>query len=61
MLILKGVTLVYRRHQGNMTLGKNGIELMLPEVLKRSLQRRRAMATEAQNLRGWSSHDEDLR
>lgn len=59
MLFLKEITLVYRRHQGNMTRGKNGHDLLLPEVLKRSLERRRAKAAEAQNLRSWSSHDEE--
>lgn len=59
MLFLKEVTLVYRRHQGNMTRGKNARDLMLPEVIKRSLQRRRASAPAAQNLRSWSSLDEE--
>ena len=60
MLFLKQVTLIYRRHQGNMTLGKNGHQLMLPEVLRKSLQRRRAAAKEVSNLKAWSSLDEEL-
>ncbi len=60
MLFLKEVTLIYRRHQGNMTLGKNGHDLMLPQVIRRSLQRRRAAAKEASNLSAWSSLDEEL-
>ncbi len=58
MLILKEVTLIYRRHQGNSTAMKTARDLMFTEVLKKSLDRRRKAATTAKNLSQWSSMDE---
>lgn len=59
MLFLKEVTLIYRRHQGNMTATKTARDLMFTAVLKKSLDRRRKAAQTAKNLSQWSGLDEE--
>jgi len=58
ILVLQEVTLIYRRHKGNMTHQKTASELLIPLALKKSLDRRRKMAKEAENLSSWASLDE---
>lgn len=58
MVILNEVTLIYRRHKGNMTAMKTARDLMFTNVLKKSLDRRRKAAATAKNLSQWSSMDE---
>ncbi len=58
MLFLQEVTLIYRRHEGNMTARRSARQLMIPAALKKSLERRRKMAERAQNLPGWSELEE---
>jgi glycosyltransferase involved in cell wall biosynthesis len=53
--VLADVTLRYRLHAGNMTRGKSARELALARVLKKSLDRRRGAACEADSLPGWST------
>ncbi len=58
ILIVGGVTLHYRLHGSNMTRGATAQGLELVEVLRRSLQRRRARDGSAAELPPWSSFDE---
>jgi GT2 family glycosyltransferase len=58
ILILKETTLIYRRHQGNMTHQKSARDLLFLPVLKKSLDRRRRQGM-AGNLPNWSAYDEE--
>lgn len=61
ILIVGGVTLRYRLHGANMTRGVTAQGLELTEVVRRSLQRRRARDGSAVELPPWSSFDETKR
>ncbi len=58
ILILEEITLHYRLHGTNMTRGATAESLELIEVVRKSLQRRRAMGGKAAELPGWSSFEE---
>jgi glycosyltransferase involved in cell wall biosynthesis len=57
MVVLKQITLIYRRHENNMTRQKTGADLLWAPVLKKSLDRRRQQSP-ATGLRHWSSYDD---
>ena len=57
MVILPDVTLVYRLHDSNMTREVDSMTSSLPEVLKRSLERRRAAGND-RDLEPWKAMDE---
>jgi glycosyltransferase involved in cell wall biosynthesis len=61
ILIVGGITLRYRLHGDNMTRGATAHSLELMEVVRRSLQRRRARDGSAVELPPWSSFDETKR
>lgn len=61
ILIVGGITLQYRLHGANMTRGATAQRLELTEVVRRSLQRRRARDGSAAELPPWSSFDETRR
>ncbi len=58
ILILEDVTLHYRLHGSNLTRGVSPEGLALTEVIRRSLERRRARTGTAQELPAWSSFRE---
>jgi glycosyltransferase involved in cell wall biosynthesis len=59
--ILDRVTLLYQLHDRNMTRGRGPDQVMLAEVLKRSLDRRRRRTGVAGDLPRWSSYDDRIR
>jgi glycosyltransferase involved in cell wall biosynthesis len=58
MAILPEVTLIYRRHAGNVTRGKAIGDVGLLRVLKKSLDRRREQDGDARSLAPWSDYDD---
>jgi len=61
ILIVGEITLYYRLHGANMTRGATAQQLELIDVVRRSLQRRRAKDGSAAELPAWSSFDETRR
>ncbi|MFN7999124.1 MAG: glycosyltransferase family A protein [Bryobacteraceae bacterium] len=61
ILIVGDITLHYRLHDSNMTRGATAQAFEFTEVLRRSLQRRRARGGPASELPAWSSFDETRR
>jgi glycosyltransferase involved in cell wall biosynthesis len=58
MRILRATTLLYRLHGENMTRDRKLPDRLLTQVLKRSLDRRRASVGAVPSLAGWLSYDE---
>ncbi|HEV8417024.1 MAG TPA: glycosyltransferase [Bryobacteraceae bacterium] len=58
MRILRATTLLYRLHAENMTRDRTLPDRLLTQVLKRSLDRRRAGGGAVPSLAGWLSYDE---
>lgn len=56
LVVLEESTLRYRLHTGNVTRGRSVRDLMLPQVLKRSLERRRRRG-QGSELPSWSAFD----
>jgi GT2 family glycosyltransferase len=58
MVILPEVTLIYRRHAGNMTNVTSAKDLLLTGLIKRSLDRRRQAGGPVKNYSPWLSSDD---
>ncbi len=59
LAVMDDITLVYRIHAGNMTRDKGLADVSMARVLKKSIDRRRAIAggARARPLPKWSAHD----